>query len=182
MRIWMLKPDVRQYDSFLKPKEFDPDFIQSFDGRTQTLNWDPISVQRSYNDECLGLSDYPNFCFPVCSEKAVFVLKPLIESNVEFLPLVFGSDKYWVINILTVLDAVNRSKSVYKTFRDGKRIMAFQKYAFFPEAVTNIPVFKITEEKTRYPFVSDEFKRVVENNCLTGFEFTLVWDSENELC
>ena len=179
MRIWMLKPDVARYDSFLLPKEFDPEYIRAFDGRTQMSNWKPVRVQRSYHDENLELSDYPNFCFPICSEKAVYLLKPLIGSDVEFLPVEYCEGKYCVINILTVINAVDRSKSAYRTFRDGKRIMAFMKYAFFPEVVANVPVFKITEERTRYPFVSDAFKRVVEDDCLTGFEFTLVWDSEN---
>lgn len=34
--------------------------------------------------------------------------------------------------------------------------------------------------KTRYAFVSDEFKQTVEKNNLLGFKFKLVWDSENE--
>lgn len=41
-------------------------------------------------------------------------------------------------------------------------------------------MFKILDEKTRYAFVSDEFKQTVEKNNLLGFKFKLVWDSENE--
>ena len=55
MRIWMLKPDVARYDSFLLPKEFDPEYIRAFDGRTQMSNWKPVRVQRSYHDENLEL-------------------------------------------------------------------------------------------------------------------------------
>ena len=53
-------------------------------------------------------------------------------------------------------------KSIYKTFRDGKRIMSFKKYSFIPDAVDGVPLFKITDEKVRYPFVSDAFKETVE--------------------
>ena len=76
------------------------------------------------------------------------------------------------------MDAIDYEKSVYKTFRDGKRILAFKKYAFIPEVVMNTPIFKISDEKTRYAFVSDEFKQIVENNNLKGFKFVLVWDSD----
>ena len=46
--------------------------------------------------------------------------------------------------------------------------------------VYDVSMFKILDEKTRYAFVSDEFKQTVEKNNLLGFKFKLVWDSENE--
>ena len=56
--------------------------------------------------------------------------------------------------------------------------MAFKKYVFLPDIVSGNHIFKISDEKTRYPFVSDEFrKRVIDNN-LKGFKFELAWDSE----
>lgn len=84
------------------------------------------------------------------------------------------------INVITVLDAIDYEKSIYKTYRDGKRIMAFKKYVFLPTVIENVSMFKILDEKTRYAFVSDEFKQTVEKNNLLGFKFKLVWDSENE--
>ena len=39
-------------------------------------------------------------------------------------------------------------------------------------------IFKIPDERTRKPFVSDRFKKTVEDNGLQGFKFELVWDSE----
>lgn len=82
------------------------------------------------------------------------------------------------INVINVLDAIDYEKADYKTFRDGKRIMAFRKYAFLSSVVLNMPIFKIVDEKTRYAFVSSEFKKLVEDNGLIGFKFELVWDSE----
>ena len=56
--------------------------------------------------------------------------------------------------------------------------MSFKKYSFIPNAVDGVPLFKITDEKVRYAFVSDAFKETVEKNKLTGFVFRLVWDSD----
>lgn len=42
----------------------------------------------------------------------------------------YDSEEYYGINVISVLDAVDYNKSVYKTFRDGKRIMAFKEYVF----------------------------------------------------
>ena len=51
---------------------------------------------------------------------------------------------------------------------------------FLPTVIEDVSMFKILDEKTRYAFVSDEFKQTVEKNNLLGFKFKLVWDSENE--
>ena len=58
--------------------------------------------------------------------------------------------------------------------------MAFKKYVFLPNVIENVSIFKISDEKIRYAFVSDEFKQTVEKNNLLGFKFKLVWDSEQE--
>ena len=104
----------------------------------------------------------------------------MISKNIEILPIDFNEKEFFGINVITVLDAIDYEKSIYKTYRDGKRIMAFKKYAFLPDVIENVSIFKISDEKTRYAFVSDEFKQVVENNNLLGFKFKLVWDSEQE--
>ena len=54
------------------------------------------------------------------------------------------------------------------------------KSMFLPTVIEDVSMFKILDEKTRYAFVSDEFKQTVEKNNLLGFKFKLVWDSENE--
>ena len=92
----------------------------------------------------------------------------------------FNEKEYFGINVITVLDAIDYEKSIYKTYRDGKRIMAFEKYVFLPTVIEDVSMFKILDEKTRYAFVSDEFKQTVEKNNLLGFKFKLVWVSENE--
>lgn len=42
----------------------------------------------------------------------------------------------------------------------------------------NNDIFKLIDEPRRSPFVSEKFKKAVEDNNLTGFKFELVWDSE----
>lgn len=178
MKIWKLNFELDLYDNFVPEKEFTVEVIHSFDGREKLKNWIPIKVKRMEPEKNLILSDAPGFLFPVFSEKALGCLYPLIKNYVEVLPLEFEENNYFGINIINVLDAIDYKKSDYKTFRDGKRIMVFKKYAFLPYVVRNMPIFKITDEKTRYAFVSSKFKKIVQDNGLTGFKFELVWDSE----
>lgn len=180
MRIWHLKFEVDKYDNLIPCVTFSVEQKQAFDGRSLINNWTPIRMKRMEPEKGLELGDAPGFSFPVFSNRALECLFPLIGNNIEVLPLDFEENEYWGINIVTVLDAIDYEKSIYKTFRDGKRIMCFNRYSFLPKVVENVPIFKIIDEKTYFAFVSDEFKKVVEDNKLSGFRFELVWDSEQE--
>lgn len=179
MKIWKLKFEVDLYDNLIPKETFSTEEIQSFDGRSKLSNWKPIEVTRMEPEKNIQLGDAPGFFLPVFSKKAVEILKPLIQNYVEFLPLIF-EEKYYVINVVNVLDAIDYDLSEYKTFRDGKRIMAFKKYCFKVEAIGENHIFKIIDEKRRGAFVTDKFKSIVEKNNLNGFKFELVWDSERE--
>jgi len=178
MKIWQLNFELDEYDNFIPEREFTFEERKTFDGRKHLKKWKPLPVKRMEPEKKLELSDAPGFTIPVLSKKAVKCLKPLIRENVEILPLKFEEGKYFAVNIITVLDAIDYEKSKYKTFSDKKRIMVFEKYAFIEEKVANIPIFKIVDKPIKSRFVSDEFKRIVEKNNLRGFKFILVWDSE----
>lgn len=180
MKIWQLNFELDKYDNLIPTREFTVEEIQAFNGRSDLKPWKPIKVKRMEPEKGLELSDAPGFTFPVFSRRALNCLESLINKNVEILPLDFDEKEYLGINIITVLDAIDYENSIYKTYRDGKRIMAFKKYAFLPNVIKNVSIFKISDEKTRYAFVSDEFKQTVEINNLTGYKFKLVWDSEQE--
>lgn len=180
MKIWQLNFELDEYDNLIPVREFTAEEIQSFDGRSHLSQWKPVRVKRMEPEKGLELSDAPGFTFPVFSRRAWECLEPLISKNVEILPLDFNEKEYLGINIITVLDAIDYKKSIYKTYRDGIRIMAFKKYAFLPTVIRNVSIFKISDERTRYAFVSNEFKQTVEKNNLSGFKFKLIWDSEQE--
>lgn len=59
--------------------------------------------------------------------------------------------------------------------------MAFQKYSFKDtEQLEKCNIFKIVDEPRRRAFVSEDFKKLVEENGLEGFIFKLVWDSSED--
>ena len=180
MKIWQLRVEVDKYDNLIPVIPFSVEEIKSFDGRKHMENWKPIKVKRMEPEKHLELSDSPGFVITVFSKFALECLLPLIKDYVEVLKPDFEEGEYFAINVIKVIDAIDYEKSKYTKFRDGKRILAFDKYVFIPEKVSEIPIFKISDEKHRWPFVSDELKRIIEANNLTGFNFKLVWDSEEK--
>lgn len=178
MKIWKLKFELDEYESLVPANDFSVEEIQSFDGRKHLENWKPLKVKRMEpKNKKLKLSDAPGYRLIIFSKRAVDCIYPLISNYVEVLPLCY-EEEYYIINVTTVLKAIDYEKSEYVTFSDGIRVLAFEKYAFLIDVVKDIPIFKISDESTRSAFVSDEFKKIVESNNLTGFRLELVWDSE----
>lgn len=179
MKIWQLHFELDKYDNFIPIKELSVEEMQSFDGRKKSVNWIPLPVKRMEPEKRLELSDAPGFMIPVFSKNALEILRPIIQNSIEELKLQFSEGEYYGINVITVLDVIDYDKSQYVTFSDGKKILAFEEYAFkICDELINNNIFKIIDEPTRWAFVSDKFKQVVEENNLSGFIFKLVWDSE----
>lgn len=109
-------------------------------------------------------------------ERARNLLYPLVKDDVEFLPLYYGENQYYVLNVTTVLDCIDYERAEYLNFPNGGRIMRFTKYAFDESKIGDTHIFKIVDEKRKAPFVSDQFVECVEENGLTGFTFELLWD------
>jgi len=126
----------------------------------------------------LNLGDAPGFYshIPILSEKALKQLVALIQDEVEILPTIFDEGNFFIINILGVLDCIDYDKSEYKTFSSG-RIMRFEKFEFIEKAIQNKHIFRLKDLPLSYPYVSDQFKNIVEKNNLQGFKFELVWSN-----
>lgn len=180
MRIWQLHFDGDNYESFMPVKFPSVEEIQTFDGRPKKDSWIPLKVERMHPETGLELSDTPGLFLPVFSKRAADILLPLIKDSAELLELDFSEGQYFGIHVTNVLNVIDYTKSEYVMFSDNKRIMMFNKYAFrICNEIKNSHIFKIVDEPLRWAFVSDEFKRTVEEHDLTGFVFKLVWDSEN---
>lgn len=180
MKIWELETDNNGYDALQRVDDDETDLPLFFEGNSIKDAWIPIKVKRMEPKKHAKLGDAIYFfTCPVFSEKALQVLHPLIKKSVEKLELDFNEKKYYAINVTAVLDVIDYTASKYKTFRDGKRIMRFEKYAFrnCPELIQH-DIFKIVDLKRGAVFVSDRFKRLVDQSNLDGFKFTLAWDSE----
>lgn len=185
MKIYKLDTDVNNFEWLQPIPPLTYDEMHAFNGNSLKKKWKPIKVKKMEPDrdqpKIRPLGDHPEFVITAISKKAKEVLDDLICDEVEFLGLDCDEGRYYAVNITNVLNAIDRNKSEYKTFRDGKRIMYFIKYSFINnKKLSNSHIFKITDELYgNHPFVSETFKKRVEENGLEGFVFEEVWDSEN---
>ncbi len=104
------------------------------------------------------------------SPRARILLEPLITTQVEFLPVETPVGPYYGLHVKYV-DCLDVDHAEVVRFKSSGRIMEVIKYAFYWERLEDIHIFRLPELGLSRLFVSDEFKRVVEENGLTGLLF-----------
>ena len=182
MKIWKLDAVGEKYDYLTPANGYDIEEIYTYDGRSHKDEWNGRKVIPNIVRKKPNLGDYTK-CLGIItfSQNAIEKLYDLIKDDVEFLPLDCDEGDFSMINVTTVLDAIDYEKSDYIMFDDGKRIMRFKKYVFREDVVKGHDIFKIVDENLNPVFVSDDFVKAVRKNRLKGFRFAFRWDSEAPL-
>lgn len=175
MKIYKLDFDVNKFKSIQLCEKVDADFYQMFDGRSLSNSWIVPRVKVYDDDLELEDGDAPGFNIPVLNKRAYEVLYPMISNDIEVLIIQLNDEILYGINVLTIIDAINYDLSKYKTYRDGKRIMFFEKYEFIEEAIKGKNIFKISDLPRGDVFVSEKFAETIIENQLKGFKLELVY-------
>ena len=121
------------------------------------------------------------YCWDIFSEKAVKLLGDLISSDIQLLPIrVVNRDsdleieKYFVVNVLPHLDALDLENSVYSYLDVGdEKRLSVKKYAIKEEKIGNHHIFRLKSSPFSI-FVSEEFYKIAKKNKMRGYEFVKV--------
>lgn len=182
MKIWRWSYEPDKYDSFTFPDHAEVfKFLdEHFDGNPIGESWSEFRFEtyRSRKTcDCTGIGS----TLPIFSEQAIKLLEPCLNGNAEILPLQHPTKKYYAINVTRVIEGLDFQKAVLERHEQYTQIIKdITKYAFDLNAVKDYAIFKLPEFKKTRIFVTDHFKNAVEEHGLTGFEFTLLWDSEED--
>lgn len=182
MKIWRLTAGPEEiYDLFTTKEEWTLELARYFNGEKHLEEWNNIELVRLEPKKNLKLSDYPALRgnIPVFSDRVKKTVENMLGESVEFLPVKNSEGKFWIVNVISVLDCIDYSRAECERLSTG-RVMCFKKYSFIKEKLIGKNIFKVCEEPFRHPLVSNEFKECIESNGFTGFEFKLVWDSKTE--
>ena len=181
MKVWKMWRINQKYDDLIPVEEYSVEEMQSYDGRNHKEWWIPKKVKRMQPDNKRLLGDLSSYLSePVFSENALKKWWSRIKDDVEVLPLTYDEGNFSLINVTTVLEAIDYEKAKFERFKSSGRIMCFDKFAFREEVIKTHCIFKIIDAPKSYVFVTDEFVNTVKKNRLKGFSFELVWDSEAE--
>ncbi|WP_078556086.1 imm11 family protein [Bacillus alkalicellulosilyticus] len=182
MKIYRYKEKLNDYECFdyvnSEDKEF---FLFDYKGQSLKNKWDALPVKTSGN----GMkSDFPYTMVnsTVFSERAVKVLGDFLENTAEIIPVDHPKGKYYLVNVVNVLKAIDANKSEIIYREDGK-FSRYKRLAFHEDLVAEQHIFKVYYHnkhliKNTALFVSENFRDCVLNNELVGLDFFEEWDSE----
>ena len=114
----------------------------------------------------------------VVNEKCFKVLCPYIKDCAQVFQTKGNGQNLYVLNIIAVIDCLDRENAELKLFKSSGRIMRIEKYVFYEDKIKDAFIFKLPEELKSQPYVTEQFKQLIEKNDIRGFKFVPVWDSE----
>ncbi|SHN49027.1 Protein of unknown function [Butyrivibrio hungatei DSM 14810] len=115
----------------------------------------------------------------IVSEKLRLILQSL-NSEIQFINIMISDsegvaleEKYYIANIIKVVDALCLNKSNYfETYIEGKgTIYTVSKYGIYENKTEGADIFKLGNWQQVPIFVSENFKDAIEQNECTGMSF-----------
>ncbi len=115
----------------------------------------------------------------VVSEKFKGVLETLEIPNVQFLPVKLENVNdysilvgYYVVNITSVVDALNLEYSDYTVFElnENEKVLSVKKYALNRSEIKDLHLFRVVNSSMSI-FVSEAVKNALETNGITGCDY-----------
>ncbi|MDX8460557.1 imm11 family protein [Mesorhizobium humile] len=159
---WVLPADNEYYEVFF-----------GLDGRSLE-GWEPPVMRRVEEGERL-YSDFPwlGEHAPLLRQPAVDALAAALRPYGELVAL--RGEKVWLLNVTTVIDALDEARSQIVRFEDGD-ILAIERYAFDAESIGSSEVFKLPMRASPV-FVNEVFVDRVRKAGLRNVSFEPVWTS-----
>jgi hypothetical protein len=164
---------------------FDADVLHVPFARSMRGRWIPPKMRLIELDQRrrrLPVSDYPKYLpgVPILSVRAVDALRDLIEPRGEILPIASDKDKWFFFNTTCVIDALDVDRSVVDVSDVDGRIMFVEQHVFKPNVLDDAVIFKLPQLTYSRVYVTPLFAERVRSVGLVGFDFRLVWNSDDE--
>ena len=154
----------------------DYDLLPLFEGRIlrdvwprleATLSTDPVADFAYLTPGSLG-----------CTEPVVRQLDETVRFELEALPLLVEEQKYLIVNVINVIDCLDRSRSTLRYYPGSDRVREVSMHAFQFERIGDSALFKIPESVRTEIFCTDRVRNAILAKELAGLEFQLVADSD----
>jgi hypothetical protein len=146
---------------------------------TSILHWKPIPVgfreSKVPDDRLIGDFSYVPASIPILTERALRLLQPFIQSQVALLPLIFGEETLWIAYPTNHVNCYDKKASDFfkYEFPDIVVYVSVKNLVFPTGCVDDLHIFQLDVLRSN-TFVSDAFKKTVEDNNLGGFMFRQV--------
>jgi hypothetical protein len=180
MAVWQLETDI-DFTTFVFKLQEDELFFKNlvedkFDNSLPIAAiWRPLYLIRDEPKKMPDFFDISNTGVIAVSEQALSKLESQINSGIEFLPLETDAGKFFAINVLKVIDCLDKERSKFTATQAGI-IINYSFLEFDSEKINGNMIFKIPE----LPYtvlVTQDLQDICDEEYLQGLSF----DSESNL-
>jgi len=138
-------------------------------GESKMATWKPVQLiwlEDDLTNRADKDADFLKFAGSiVISERAYQTLKRHTASRVEYLPVFIGGEARYILNVINVLDLMDKSRSKFKIYSDGN--LGQCEHAYLNRASADESIYKVIGFMPRV-FISDRLKSIIESESLTG--------------
>jgi hypothetical protein len=154
--------------------------VVEINGEPRQADWKPLVMQIHREDERGRkriVSDAPfhgHHAF-IFKPRAVAALGPLLRANGELLPVQCEGEDLMIYNPTRVLDALDEDASELVRFKSSGSVALIKRYAFRPDVIKDVDIFKIPNVRNSPTFVGQRFIDIWKSAGLVGLDFNQVW-------
>lgn len=138
-------------------------------GESKLANWNPMQLiwlEDELTDHADTDGDFLKFAGSiVITERAYQTLKVHSADRAEFLPVLIGNETRYILNVINVLDLMDKSRSKFKMYSDGNYGQC--EHAYLNKPSDKESIFKVKGFMPRI-FISERLKSTIESEGLTG--------------
>jgi hypothetical protein len=150
-------------------------------GDRAAASWTPMEVQiiASESDGSqLRYSDAPWIAHNalVLRPRAREVFLESVRTEVEMLPLVCADEDLVLVNVLTVLPALDEERAKITRLPSGVPL-SVSKYEFLPEVIGQARIFKLSGWRASPVFATEALRSAYLKAALAGLSFRKVWST-----
>ena len=150
------------------------------DWRANYQTWQPRSLRGAWSapevdGDLRKFNDYPciNLIYPAFSQRAVDMLRDILEPNGELLPVRHKIGTYYFYNCTRLVNCVDLAKSKTIKLKDGV-VTSIDQLVFIDEMLEDLTVFKVRTQVFQL-FCTQRFVDRVDAAGLKGFLFVPIW-------
>lgn len=161
---YILKVNIKKSDYFGHNGDLSNDKIIKLSKEGVSLtNYD---IDISLYDSKGELRDYIDNCFsiPIVSERLADIFKSYTKSELEFYEVSMNRKnigKYYFINILNMIDAIDYENSVYEEYLPGSKVFrGIEKLLLYDKSINHLNIFRLTGFNLRI-VISEQIKNEI---------------------
>ena len=173
MTIWSVEHQIDDNLAMVTLKNFNyKDPVIYFDGSRRQETWQIPEADFYQQSSTTKIVNFPFFKHGalLCDSDTWDALRSSVGTEIEALPVNVASHRFWLLNLVSIIDCLNKQVCKFTYFRTGK-VKSIESYSFNLEKLKGVHLFKTPELSATSIYATDLFRDLVLAHGFSGVTF-----------